>query len=409
MAVSALLLGFMMFNLTSCGKDEENGGNAPTQKESGGKDDDGNKDSGKDDDQSVVVPDVVVTVDDSGQADGGHNFQRIDDTNFYIDDIKYTAEQGDLVVTGYDKAFFKGAAVIISTLKYQGRTMDVTSIKDEAFMNCSVLTSVTIGNGVTSIGSYAFSSCSGLTSVTIPGSVKSIGREAFYHCYGLTSVHITDLAAWCKISFSDYAYSNPLSYAHHLYLNNQEITDLVIPDGVTSIGMWAFYGCSSLTSITIPNSVTSIGEGAFYECSGLTSVTIPNSVTSIGNYAFQNCSGLTSVTTPNGVTSIGAWTFSGCSVLTSVTIPNSVTSIEYYAFRGCSSLTDVYCFAERVPTTNDDVFNNTPISTATLHVPAAALDAYKKYPWIDFKEIVALTDEEMKLAVDAVHGEESRD
>ena len=130
-------------------------------------------------------------------------------------------------------------------------------------------------------------------------------------------------------------------------------------------------------------------------------------VTSIGNYAFAECSGLTSVTIPGSVTSIGEYAFSYCSRLTSVTIPGSVTSIGNYAFYNCSGLTDVYCFAECVPTTGSSVFDNTPISTATLHVPAAAIDAYKIEPWIGFKEIVALTDKE--LAVDAVHGEGSMD
>ena len=101
---------------------------------------------------------------------------------------------------------------------------------------------------------------------------------------------------------------------------------------VTSIGYYAFGGCSGLTSITIPNSVTSIGSNAFYGCSGLTSITIPNSVTSIGSHAFYFCSGLTSITIPNSVTRIGSNAFSFCSGLTSVTIPNSVISIGSYAF-----------------------------------------------------------------------------
>ena len=137
-----------------------------------------------------------------------------------------------------------------------------------------------------------------------------------------------------------------IKYKNNVYYNG----DIVIPEtvvyegvtySVTSIGDYAFLGCSCLTSVIIPNSVTSIGNWAFSECSCLTSVTIPNSVTSIGDGAFSKCFGLTSLTISNSVTSIGDWTFSACSCLTSVTIPNSVTSIGYEAFRLCSGLTSV--------------------------------------------------------------------
>ena len=188
----------------------------------------------------------------------------------------------------------------------------VTSIGNGAFLESSGLTSVTIPNSVTSIGEDAFNGCSGLTSVSIPNSVTTIGEDAFSHCSGLTSVNISDIASWCKISFES-SDANPLYYAQNLYLSGEKLENLIIPESVTSIKDYAFYGCSGLTSVTIGNSVTSIGGSAFYCCSGLTSLTIPNSVTSIGGSAFYGCSGLTSVTIGKSVTSIGNWAFDGCS------------------------------------------------------------------------------------------------
>ena len=170
---------------------------------------------------------------------------------------------------------YSGPVVVPETVTYNGKTYSVTSIGEGAFRNCTGLTSVTIPNSVKSIGDY--------------------GDYAFSGCTGLKEVHISDLAAWCGISFNSNL-SNPLFYAHHLYLNGEEVTDLVIPNSVTSIGRSAFYYCTGLTSVTIPNRVTSIGVSAFERCTGLTSVTIPNSVTSIGGGAFSVCSGLTSVT-----------------------------------------------------------------------------------------------------------------
>ena len=172
---------------------------------------------------------------------------------------------------------------------------------------------------------------------------------------------------------------------------------------VTSIGDEAFIWCSGLTSVTIPNSVTSIGMDAFEFCFGLTSVTIGNSVTSIGEYAFYNCSGLTSVTIPNSVTSIGEAAFSGCFGLTSVTIGNSVTNIGSQAFARCPLL-DVYCYAEKVPSTESDVFERSHPEYVTLHVPDASIESYKVVsPWSEFGKIVALTQEE--TGIDELKGE----
>ncbi len=202
----------------------------------------------------------------------------------------------------------------------------------------SSLKNITIASGDVFCG--AFWGCKNLTSITLGNGIKHIGKYAFEDCSGLTAVHITDLAAWCNIAFVN-EQSNPLYYAKKLYLNGELVTDLVIPNGVTSIGDYAFRYCSGLTSVTIGNSVTSIGSYAFYGCSGLTSVTIGNSVTSIGDYAFAWCSKLTSITIPSSVTSIGEDAFAWCDGLTSVTIGNSVTSIGERAFYNCSGLTSV--------------------------------------------------------------------
>ena len=157
----------------------------------------------------------------------------------------------------------------------------------------------------------------------------------------------------------------------------------------------------------ITYSVTSIGGSAFYYCSGLTSVTIPNSVTSIGSSAFYDCSGLTSVSIPNSVTSIGSYAFSACSGLTSVTIGSGVKTIESYSFANCPELLDVYCHAEKVPSTSTSAFNSSNYSNATLHVPAGSIESYKSTePWSGFGNIVALTEEE--TGIDELKGENGK-
>lgn len=382
----------------------------------------------------------------------------------------------------------------------------VTSIGDYAFSRWNGLISVSIPNSVTSIGYDAFGGCSKMTTVNIPSSITSIGSYAFISCNSLTSVHISDLNAWCKISFQGDS-SNPLQYANHLFLNGSEIKDLVIPDSFTSIGQYAFKGCDGLKSLTIGNNVTSIGKDAFAFCNGLTSLHIPNSVTTIGESSFEGCTSLSSIVIPNSVTTIGkyafdrckslidlavgngvysigeyafsecsslatvnisdlaAWckvkfgnmssnplynarhlyvdgleikdlvipsevtyindyTFLSCSCITSVSISNNVTfigkfafqdcinlgqvivgdkikNISDYSFRNCPKLSDFYCNSVNVPTTGSYAFQNSNINNATLHVPESSLDIYKYHQvWGQFGTIQAIADKSGKCGED---------
>ena len=242
----------------------------------------------------------------------------------------------------------------------------VTKIADEALAGCDEVKSVWICDGVKSIGKSAFSKCRDLTSISIPASVTSIGEGAFGYCQNLKAVNIGSIEAWCKVSFGDY-YSNPLSWADYLYLNRELVRDLVIPEGVTSIGWSAFRNCGILTSVSIPESVTSIGGCAFSGCRSLTSITLPNSVTSIEDATFSNCSSLTAITIPEGVTSIGSYAFYNCRSLTSITISKGVTSIGDEAFYKCSSLTSITILANsQLTSIGSDAFSNCSNLTSAI-------------------------------------------
>ena len=217
---------------------------------------------------------------------------------------------------------------------------NITCIGHGAFAYCTNLHSISIPNSVTVIEGDAFGGCSSLTSVTFPNSIDSIGDAAFSSCENLNAVHISDLAAWCNISFyNDNA--NPLYYAHNLYLNGQLITDLSIPANITTIKSSAFNGCN-MTSVTMPNSVKEIGVAAFAQCNNIKSIAISEGVTKIGGGAFYDCDSLTSVTIPNSVDSIGQEAFAYCHRLESVTMGTGIKSIGNLAFAWCDSLKAVH-------------------------------------------------------------------
>lgn len=212
-------------------------------------------------------------------------------------------------------------------------------VADSAFFGCENLSSVTVGGKVEFIGNYAFRGCKNLKSVAFADSVKSVGTFAFYGCKKLEKVVAKDPEAWCNMGVSA-DYSNPLYYAHNLYMDDNLVTDFEIPQKVTEIKANAFAGCTSIESITIPDGVVSIGTGAFSGCSGLAEIAVPDSVTSIGFGAFENCTAAIKWGSNPAINKFYGSVFYGYGG-TSIAIPKSVTSVENGAFDGCTNLESI--------------------------------------------------------------------
>ena len=240
-------------------------------------------------------------------------------------------------VTTIESTVFGDCSSLTSVILPEG----LTTIGAIAFCGCKSLPEIILPEQVETIGENAFSGCTGLKSVTFGSHVTSIGNCAFMECKNISSVYISDLAKWCSMNFE--RYSNPLQYAKHLYVNDSEIKDLTIPDGVTAIGNSAFAYFRGITSLYIPNTVITIGEKAFLYCEGLTTATIPS----------------------------------------------SVTSIEQYALAGCSNMTDIYVHATTPMEIKDLTFGDVSYQKSTLHVPSGSLNNYTTADyWKNFVHIV---------------------
>lgn len=231
----------------------------------------------------------------------------------------------------------------------------VTSIEADAFKDCTSLKSVTLPEGVTSIGSNTFSGCTALQSVSLPDSIasiganafknclsmksfvapdslKSVGREAFANCDNLSKVSVSDIAIWCGISFEN-ASSNPLSYTKCLYVGDNVLDKLTVPEGVTSLSAYAFYNCTSILTVTLPSSIKSFGEDAFYGCQYIHRVYYTDLSAWCG-LSFANDKA-------NPLTYAGNLYLDG-ELLSEFELPDGLTRIESYAFSGCKNLSGVF-------------------------------------------------------------------
>lgn len=217
-------------------------------------------------------------------------------------------------------------AVDVVVIPAKIESMPVVAINADAFSGCTLITEVTIPEGVTNIGDRAFINCVSLARVSIPDNVTAIGVSAFYGCKLLTSISLP--IGVTVVSDS-------------LFGGCRGLIDVSFLGDVTSIGNSAFETCASLTALAIPSTVTSIGSNAFIYCAGLTSITIPAGVTILQSKTFNSCSALTAVTLPTGITSLAASCFADCSSLVNISIPTSVQSIGNYAFVHCTSLLSI--------------------------------------------------------------------
>ena len=292
-----------------------------------------------------------------------------------IDGINYdiSAKFKTATVTALTSGLYAGSIVVPDEVTVDGTTYPVTAIGGRAFSSCHELTSVTLPPGITTIGEYAFDNCTSLKSLSLPDSLRQMERYAFTRS-GLTSIRIPGTLATIP--------GNAFTWCVSL-------ASVYLSDGVTTISNGAFSDCRSLTRIRIPETVTNLGSSIFFRCTSLETVMLPESVHTLPFALFWRCSKLSYIIISDSVYTVGDYVFAECPNLTTVYMGKNVRSIEEGAFSDCPELTDVYCCMEGLPRMQKDVFKNSYIDYATLHVPETAFEAYSNAePWKNFKEIV---------------------
>jgi len=235
----------------------------------------------------------------------------------------------------------------------------VSGIPDNTFISLKNLSEVNLGMSVGTIGKASFSGCTSLETINLPLSLTGIGASAFTECSGLKSIDIPNSVT---------------EMGNCLFEGCTGLTSIHLPNSITGVGDYSFLRCKSLTGVTLPETLTYIGTQAFSNCTGLTSIRIPLSVNMFGYSAFADCSNLTSLNIPNGVVLIPMFMCAGCSSLSTITIPASVTILKARAFIDCSGLTSITCLCTEPPYIEEGVFTG---STCPIYVPLSSVETYK--------------------------------
>ena len=216
----------------------------------------------------------------------------------------------------------------------------VSAIKNATFQGCSNLLHVNISEGLTSIESWAFDGCSKLQSVYIPSTMNTIEDYVFGGCTSLNTVYISSLDSWKTVSLPT-KWGSFWACPHKLIVGNQEVTEIVIPEGTETVSQAYYSHCSSIRRVVLPETVTTIDVYAFSFCINLESINMPSGLLSIKSWAFEGCSSLNGINIPDTVTYLGDSVFKGCSNICTINIPNGLTEIPYEFLCNCIGLNTV--------------------------------------------------------------------
>ena len=294
---------------------------------------------GMNDIRSVTIPPSVKKVGWSAFCTGGSNPQAV-----YIEDLAAWS-QIEFAEVAANPLFFAGKLYLNGNLiSGELRIPDgVKRIGSYAFAECKGITALILPEGLEEIGQEAFKSCGSLRSIDIPASLLRIGSWAFYNCGSLGTVNVSDIGSWMNVELAD-LYSNPGGYSSSskLLVNGVEVAgDLVIPEGVTTVGFGMFKRSERLTSVTLPQSVTNIENQAFQHCMGLRKVVLPDGLIRIGEKAFEDCWDLESLNMPEGVQEVGKNAFYSCYRVEPFSLPKGLGKIEYSAFEYCNKFENI--------------------------------------------------------------------
>jgi hypothetical protein len=323
----------------------------------------------------------------------------------WVDDIKYINKVAMESKYGTTTLNFREGTLAIADGFYHSGLLQVNLPSSVSYIGRSAFTglqctTVKLPSSLKKIGAGAFASVfaeSKLTSVELPESLEEIGENAFSTCEKLSSLKISSSVkkiganAFEKCALETLTVpANVEEIGNYAFAYNKSL--LRVDYQAPVLSKWIFSDCTALERVTLEGSIKEIPEYAFANNTSLIKLVFPETLETLENSAFQNCTSLKNIELPEGTTTIRS-SFRNCSGLLTVTIPSSVTFIGNYAFTNCSKLTDVYCYAEQVPNTEYVLSEKAIMTSATLHVPASAIDAYSATePWSNFGTIVAMND-----------------